>query len=181
MFFIFCNQQSEKKLKCLKKFQHAIQLTYGNQFVSSKSNLDSAFFLTNECLQCDEIKKAVIDLKVTLLTSMKRYDDGVKFTDSLTDDDFTYPYKKIIITDNFRALAICNDTLSRNAIYHKMTNNLEKYIKDKTISNKEFEEAYLDLYHIKQNYESKEQINTDIKGLIKTYPNKESFFNYLKM
>ncbi len=182
LIFCSCNGQLNTNDICKQKFKEARDLVYNNPNAIRESALDSALNLANECLKCDSIKKAVVDFKITLLTFMKRYSEGIRFIDSLKENDFSFNYKKKLMSDNLQALsdASKNDTIHRNLIYEEIVDYLEQYIKKQNVKGKEFEEIYLDLYAVKNNFLDANQINQEIDSLKKQYPNKQDFFDYLK-
>ena len=102
LLFCSCKGQLNTNDLCKKKFKEARDLAYTNS--TRQSALDSALSLTNECMQCDSIRKAVVDFKITLLISMKKYAEGISFIDSLKGNDFTFEYKKNLMSKNLKAL-----------------------------------------------------------------------------
>ena len=183
-FFILlvcsCNGQFNTNNICKKKFKEARDLAYANY--TRQSALDSALDLTNECMQCDSIRKAVVDFKITLLVSMKKYAEGISFIDSLKEGDFTFGYKKNLMFKNLQALdyGSKNDTIKQNLVYKEIANDIKQYIKKQNISNTEFKEIYTDLFAIKENYLDVNQINKEVEDLKKLYPEKEAFFDFFK-
>lgn len=183
LVFCSCNGQLDTNAICIQKFKEARDLVYTkNTNAIPESALDSALKLANECLKCDSIKKAVVDFKITLLTFMKKYSEGISFINSLKENDFSFNYKKKLMSDNLQALSYAskNDTIHRNLIYEEMVDYLEQYMKKHNIKGKEFEEIYLDLYAVKSNFLDASQINQEIEVLKKQYPDKQDFFDYLK-
>ena len=178
--FCSCNGQLNTNDICKKKFKEARDLAYANS--TRQSALDSALSLTNECMQCDSIRKAVVDFKITLLVSMKKYTDGISFIDSLKESDFTFGYKKNLMSKSLQALdyGSKNDTIKQNLVYKEITNDIEQYITKQKISNKEFKEIYTDLFAVKENYLDANQINKEVEDLKKLYPEKETFFHFFK-
>lgn len=180
--FIFCSchGQLNTNVVCKKKFKEARDLAYENP--TRQSALDSALVLTNECLQCDSIRKSVVDFKITLLITMKKYTEGISFIDSLSDNDFTFGYQKKMMSKSLKALTYesKSDTANRNLVYTEMVNDLEQYINGKKFSDKEFKELYTYLYAIKGNYLDANQINKEVEDLKKVYPEKEGFFDFFK-
>lgn len=178
--FCSCNGQLNTNDICKKKFKEARDLAYANS--TRQSALDSALSLTNECMQCDSIRKAVVDFKITLLVSMKKYTDGISFIDSLKESDFTFGYKKNLMSKSLQALdyGSKNDTIKQNLVYKEITNDIEQYITKQKISNKEFKEIYTDLFAVKENYLDANQINKEVEDLKKLYPEKETFFDFFK-
>jgi len=147
-----------------------------------QSALDSALSLTNECMQCDSIRKAVVDFKITLLISMKKYAEGISFIDSLKENDFTFGYKKGMMSKGLQALyyGSKNDTIKRNLMYKEIANDIEQYIKKKNLNNTEFKEIYTDLFAVKENYLNASQINKELEDLKNLYPEKKTFFDFFK-
>jgi len=187
IFFIFfssiffsCKGQLNTNGSCEKKFKEARDLAYKNY--TRQSALDSALILTNECMQCNSIRQAVVDLKIRLLITMEKYSEGMNFVDSLKEDDFMFKFKKKINYNNFRALLYTsqNDTINRNLVYREMANYLERYIKEEHVEGKEFEEIYNDLFTVQEFYLDTDQINKEIENLKKLYPEKEPFFDFFK-
>lgn len=181
-FFIllFCSCSGQLNTTCIEKFKEARDLAYKNP--TRQSALDSALSLTNECMQCDSIRKAVVDFKITLLITMKKYSEGILFIDSLNDNDFTFGYQKKMMSKSLKALTYDSkgDTVNRNLIYVEMANDLEKYINEKQLNDKEFKEIYIYLYAIKEKFLDAEQINTEVAALEKKYPDKTTFFEFLR-
>lgn len=133
-------------------------------------------------MQCDSIRKAVVDFKITLLVSMKKYAEGISFIDSLNENDFTFGYKKNLISKSVQALDYSskNDTIKQDLVYKEIANDIEKYITKQNISKKEFKEIYTDLFSVKEKYMDAGQINKEVEDLKKLYPEKEAFFDFFK-
>lgn len=186
LFFVFfallfysCKGQLSPE-ECVKKFKLARNLAYANP--TRQSALDSALHLSNECMQCDNIRTSVIDFKITLLIGMKKYVEGVRFVDSLKESDFTYAYKKNIMSKNLQALNYDskNDTTNRNLIYRQIANDIGQYIRKPNISEKEFKEACTGLFAVKENYLDANQINKDVEVLKEMCPDRKDFFDFFK-
>lgn len=182
LLFCSCNGQSNANFVCKKKFKEARDLVFTYPNPLRQSALDSALDLTNECLQCDSIRKAVVDFKITLLIEMKKYPEGIRFIDSLSESDFTYGFKKNLMSNTLRALNYIsrNDTTQRDIVYKEMVNDLEKYLKMRNPSDKEFKEIYISIFAVKGNYLITSQTNNELDSLQKVYPDKQAFFNFLK-
>lgn len=175
-----CYIAHDKEIICYDNFKKAKELAYKN--LSKKSSLDSALVLVDRSMQCDSIKKSVIELKLQLLIALKKYKEGAAFVDSLTNDDFEYSYKKMLYHDNFIVMEFQSnkDTNNRNSVYGRMAANLEKYINSKKLSSKEFDEAFLDLYAIKENFMDTGKMKREIDSLKNEYPAKAKFFNFFQ-
>ena len=138
--------------------------------------------LVNECIQCDSIKKAVVEFKITLLVSMKMYAEGIAFVDSLNEKDFTFGYYQNFILKQLQALEFKskNNVIKENLIYREIVNDIEDYIISKNIGNKEFMEVYTDLFAAKEKCLDANQINKEVEPLKIKYPDKKSFFDFFK-
>jgi hypothetical protein len=180
LLFCSCNGQLNTNDLCKKKFKEARDLAYANS--TRQSGLDSALSLTNECMQCDSIRKAVVDFKITLLVSMKKYAEGISFIDSIKENDFTFGYKKNFMSKSLLALdyGSKNDTIKQNLVYKEIANDIEQYVKKQNISDKEFKDIYTDMFAVKENYLDSNQINKEVEDLKKLYPEQVTFFDFFK-
>jgi len=175
-----CNGQSRNNDNCEINFKKARELAYVDSV--RQSALDSALYLANKCMQCSSIKKSVVDFKISLLVSMKKYEEGIDFIDSLKESDFTYGYKQNLLSKGLKALEYSDkkDTINRNKMYREISGDLEQYIRNKSIGENEFKEIYTDLFSIKENYLDSNQINSEVEALKNKYPDKKSFFDFFK-
>ncbi|MEO7306609.1 MAG: hypothetical protein ABIR78_02415 [Ferruginibacter sp.] len=180
LLFCNCNGQYDRNDICKKKFKKARELAYSNP--CNVSALETSLSLTNECMQCDSIRKVVVDFKINLLISMKKFTAGINFIDSLSENDLAFPYKKNLFRNNFQALEFASkkDTINRNLVYEKISRELEHYIQTHKITNKEFKEIYTEMFIIKDNYLDANQINIDVENLIRIYPEQKPFFDFFK-
>jgi hypothetical protein len=178
--FSSCNGQYNYNINnCNKDFEEARRLSYSN----STPKLDSALRLANACLKCDSIRKAVVDFKITLLVSLKKYSEGIKFIESLSENDFLFSYKMKLALNELQALVYKSkgDTVKEKATYVEISKYLEQYGKEqKNLSDKEFKEVYTDLFSVKEYYQNANQINENVRELITLYPERASFFNFFK-
>jgi hypothetical protein len=180
LFFYGCKAHVRTNETCKEKFTMAQSLALAN--FNRQSALDSALHLANECMDCDSIRKEVVDFKIRLLVSMKRYAGGIAFVDSLKESDFTFGYKQRFILKGIQALEYNSkkDTAKRNLMYKEMENDIDHYVKDRTISDTEFKEIYTDLFAVKERYLNASQINEEIEFLKRKYPEKQSFLDFFK-
>lgn len=178
--FSACKGQSFKEETCAQKFNSARELAYGNP--DRKSALDSALVLTNEITQCDSVRKAVVDFKITLLLSLQRYQQALSFIDSLNTNDFIYDYKKNTTYKGVLALRYDSqgDKVRRDSVYKAVSSEIEKYIENRSPSGKEFNAVYTELFAIKGMYSNPNQIDSSVELLKKRYPDKETFFDFFK-
>lgn len=177
--FCSCKGKSSES-DCTRRLNTARELAYSHPL--RQSALDSALNLANECMQCNEFRKAAVDLKITLLVSMEKYSDGIGFINSLNESDFAFRYKKKFMAKALQALEYNSkkDTTKRDLVYKEMANDIEQYIKSENINDKEFVEVYTDLFSIKEKYLDAVQINMEVEILKNRYPDKQSFFDFFK-
>ena len=180
ILFYSCHISHDKEIICQHKFKKASELAYNNP--TNKVALDSALTILNNCMQCDSIKKSVVDLKIRLLITIGKFKEGADFVDSLKSSDFVYPYKRNLYHDNFIALdfALIKDSIRRDSVFREMANRLENYINENKLESKEFQEAYLDLFSIKENFLDSTIINQEVDSLTRKYPDNAQFFDFLK-
>ena len=180
ILFYSCHISHDKEIICQYKFKKASELAYNNP--TNKVALDSALTILNNCMQCDSIKKSVVDLKILLLITIGKFKEGADFVDSLKSSDFVYPYKRNLYHDNFIALdfALIKDSIRRDSVFREMANRLENYINENKLESKEFQEAYLDLFSIKENFLDSTIINQEVDSLTRKYPDNAQFFDFLK-
>lgn len=174
--FFSCKGQNFKGTACVRQFENARDIAYQNP--TDNAALDSALQLANESMGCDSIRKEVVEFKISLLLAMAKYDEGLKFVDSLKGSDFVYNYKKNLMYKNFLALSLNEkkDTVSRNLVYDQMADDIEENIKKPGITEEELMEASTELFAIFQNYLDADQINNKADSLTKLYPEKKTFF-----
>ncbi len=175
-----CHFANDKQSNCLNDFRSASKLAYTNS--NNKASLESALTIIDKCMQCDSLRKSVIELKIRLLTALKKFKEGSDFIDSLQSSDFEYPYKKKLIHNNFIALNFTSnrDTRSGDSIFRKMSIDLENYINDNNLKSKELHEAYIDLFSLKEKFLDSITINREVDSLKIKYPNNANFFDFLK-
>jgi hypothetical protein len=180
ILFYSCHISHDKEIICQNNFKKASNLDYENP--SNKTALDSALIILNRCMECDSIKKSVVELKIRLLITLGKFKEGTAFVDSLKSSDFEYSYKKELNRDNFIALNYTSnkDTISRNNIYRRMTADLEKYINRNNLNSKELQEAYIDLFSLKENFLDSTIVNQEVDSLKRKYPDNAQFFDFLK-
>ncbi len=179
--FYSCHIPHDREIICYGNFKIARDLAYKNP--ANTFALDSALIIVNNCMQCDSIKREVVDLKIRLLITLGKLNEGSEFVNSMQASEFMYPYKKKLNQNNFIALnfAFIKDTISRDKIFREMTTDLEQYINNNSPNSKEFQEAYLDLFTLKGNFTDSMEINREIDSLKIKYPSDATFFDFLKL
>lgn len=180
IIFSSCHIPHEREIICEANFKKAKDLAYKTP--TDFSALDSALNIVNRSMQCDSIKLLVFDLKIALLITLGRYEEGAKFIDSLQSSDFTFPYKKALNHDNFVALNYMskNDTISRDRVYNKMANDLERYIKTNSLKSKEFKEAFIELNGLQIKLIDTGALHREIDSFKMKYPDEELFLEFFK-
>lgn len=175
-----CSEGTSEKDDCRKQFLAARKIAFDTN--ATMSMRDSAITLLDKSLQCDEAKKAAVDIKITLLVSRKRFAEGMRFIDSLNENDFTFPYKKQFLLKALEALSFEDrgDTANRNRVCAAISAALEQYIEKHQLEPKEFMEIYVDMFLVKGKYLTDSELNREVELLKSKYPGKESFFNSLK-
>lgn len=180
LFLCSCNGQSNCYEDCQKKFGEIIKLSSSEP--TRQSALDSAMELANECMQCDSMKKAIVEIKIRLFATMKKYHEGIEFIDSLKESDFIFGYRQKFWIQSLKATEYESekDTVNRDLIYKEMVNDMEQYIKERNINDTEFKDIYTMLFAVKEKYLDANQINEEIEELKNKYPDKQSFLDFLK-
>jgi hypothetical protein len=146
---------------------------------ANHQKLDSALFFINRSLECKENKVASVELKATILYSMRKYQEGAKFIDSLNANDFSYLYRKQILGDNFRVMTM--DSLSGKLLLEHMDSSLTSYIITQKMANIEEQNALIELFEIKKRYMSPSSVNIEIDSLIKIQPSKRDLLEKLRV
>jgi hypothetical protein len=180
ILFYSCHIPHDREIICYDNFKKATDLASKKR--SNPAALDSALIIVNRCMQCDSIKAAVVDLKIRLLITLGKFKEGSEFIDSLQTSDFTYPYKKKLNHDNLIALNFVSnrDTISRDKVFREMADDLERYINSDNLKSKEFQEAFSDLYSLKENFIDSTVLNRLIDSLKIKYPNEVKFLDFFK-
>ena len=178
--FYSCHISNDREIICNENFKKAKNLAYGNpnDFVA----MDSALNIVNRSMQCNSIKTAIVDLKIRLLLTLGKYDEGSIFVDSLQLSDFTFPYKQTLTHDNFIALNFASkgDTTSSDKVQKKMIKDLEDYIKHNNLKSKEFHEAFTELSSLLKNSSDSIRLTLLIDSLKIKYPGEERFLDFFK-
>src|SRR5690242_3316113 len=105
-FFYACKSSSQQNEICDKNIKALRTLVYTNH--GRPSALDSALYLANECMQCDSIRMEIVDYKIRIFATLKRYAEGISFIDSLKESDFLFAYQQSALSKNLRALEYNN-------------------------------------------------------------------------
>ena len=177
--FYACSDVKEKETICRANLKDASSLAYNNP--ENNAFLDSALTMVNKSMECDSTLIAATDLKIKLLITMGKFEEGARFVDSLKQSAFLFPYQKKLNYDNFVALHYTSnkDTVNRDKKYRMMISDLEKQLHNKIKNTREFEEVFLALCAMKENISDTIQ-NSEIDVLILKYPNQAKFLEFNK-
>lgn len=179
--FCSCKGQQMQEVTCTQKFKQARDIALLNP--DRPSALDSALSLTNDIMQCDSIRKAVVDFKISLLVSRAKYPQALSFIDSLSNSDFAFNYKKNLTYKSIQALSYESNEnrIKRDSVYKVINDELEAYIKERNPTGKEFKQIYTELFATKQKYLDKNKINSEVDILAKKYTEYQSFFEVFRV
>ncbi len=179
VIFYSCSSVKEKETICRANLKEASSLAYNNP--ENSAYLDSALAVVNKSMECDSTLIPATELKIKLLITMGKFEEGARFIDSLKESAFLFSYQKKLNYDNFLALnyASNKDTVNRDKLYKTMMEDLEKKLNNKIKNTKEFEEVFLTLCAIKENIFDTIQ-NNEIDALILKYPNHTKFLEFNK-
>ena len=120
--------------------------------INEKLLLNKSLNNVEQALKCKETRYKAIDLKISLLILLKKYRNGYKFIDSLSEKDFKKGYKKKMNYNYFLALEYESkaDTANRNKYFNEIIAHIQNYIQQENISKDKLnEEAYYDLFSVK--------------------------------
>ena len=178
-----CNGQSENNDSCLLHLKNARNQIASYYKTNEQSLLLSSIDECEKSMPCLETRKAAIELKVGLIIKLKRFQEGQKYVDSLTESDFKLKYKKRMWHNYFIALEFDSkgDTVKRNNYYKEIVSDIQNYIfKDSLPAGEINEESYYDLLFAKSKFLNKKEVYDEIEVLIHRYPKEQQFFDGVK-
>ncbi|MBF4494097.1 hypothetical protein IR010_16225 [Flavobacterium sp. MR2016-29] len=179
LFLCSCNGQNANKEDCKTNFIKA--RTKLNKFYTENNPvlISDAVKDVEKSLDCPETRSASIDLKISALSLLKKYDVAYKFIDSLEEKDFSKPYKKKMQYNFFKALD-CESKLQnddKKKYFDIAITEIQTFINNqKTID----QESYYELFLVKSKILSAEQVSDEINILKIKYPADKNFFESLK-
>jgi hypothetical protein len=145
--------------------------------------LENALVDLNKTMLCQETRKKSIELKVSVLVLLTEFKWGENFIDSLNENDFKFPYKKVMNHDYFKALEYENkgDTLSRDKSINKIVDSIDEYIKQKKFSENNFDDdVFYDFLFMKNKIIKGDAFKREIDSIEKKYPFKTKFFELFR-
>jgi hypothetical protein len=185
IFFSFntCKGQVNNGEKCKVSYTNAIT-KMGEYYKTPKiSLLQESLRNIEESMLCHETRRESINLKISLLLLMKKYQRGYMFIDSLDNSDFDAPYKKKMRYDEFHAFDYESklDTASRNRVFWIIVNDIQEYIQNENMGKDTLnEEAYIFMFSFKQKLIGLKKADAEIDSLKVKYPLKGDYLDALK-
>lgn len=178
--FSSCQMSKGSDTGCAAHFKKARDLAFRNP--ADTTALYAALAMVNESMECDSVRLAAVDLKIRLLLTLRKYGEGMKYTDSLQAADFIYSYKKPLIHGNFAAFnfAAKGDTASSDSVYRKMAAYLETYIQESRLKPGEFQEAFTELNSLQERFMDSMALKAVVDSFKRKYPDEERFFEFFK-
>ena len=151
-----------------------------NTFYKSNDGdlLKSAVQDAGYSMLCIETRIPAIEIKISLLVLLENFSTGYEFVDSLTENDFAKPYKKIMNSNFFRAMEseANGDTTRGNFFYRVAIKSVEQYLTTTDKKSQIDKDAYYDLFFLKSRLLSKNEVNNELGLLSKKYPSEKEFF-----
>ena len=178
--FIGCRSRQDDQ--CSINYKKAKDFLYKYHINQKRSFLVRAL-AEIERSGCPETALGAVELKISLLSLLKKYKEAYQYIDSLGPGSFKLEYKKGMSYNLFRALEYESkfDTANRNLFLNRSVITIQSYIDEQDTSESKLnEEAYYDLFLIKSKLENLENLNNDIEKLKKRYPNKLTFWENVK-
>jgi hypothetical protein len=160
-FLNSCNGQTTSIDKCQEHLKNAKNAF--NSFYKENNQVDLLTALKESELSqdCPETRKGSIEIKISILSLQKEYKRVYMFIDSLSEKDFTKPYKKFMQSNLFKALDCKSksDIKNRNFYLNSSISEINIFIsKQKKID----QEAYYDLFLVKSELLSKDELNLSL-------------------
>lgn len=174
-----CNGQNGNKDICMSNYLEAKKKF--NKFYADNNAvlLSDALKAVEKSLDCPETRIASIELKISALSLLKKYDKAYQFVDSLKENDFSKSYKKKMQYNFLKAMSYESKSkiTDRNIYCNKAILEIQTFINnEKTID----QEAYYDLFLVKSKILNSQQISEEINNLKTKYPTDKDFFESLK-
>jgi hypothetical protein len=183
LFFASCKRRAPSYEDCKSHLRDAL-VDLNDYYRSNKtSSLQKSLENVNESVKCPETRRNSIDIKISVLELLGRYQSGYEFIDSLKEDDFHARYMKKFNYNYFRALDYESkrDTIVSKKILQETISDIQKYINEERMpADSVDEDAYLSLFMIKKKVLDSFQIGSQIDSLKKVFPKSTDYFNILR-
>jgi tetratricopeptide (TPR) repeat protein len=177
-----CQGQSTNLKDCISSFNKAKTALNSYYQNCDTSLLQKSLDNTELAMKCDTIRKAAIELKISILMLLKRYKNGYEFVDSLSTKDFIVSYEKEISYYSFQAMNYESngDTINRNKCFNDAIEYIQNYIQQERLpSGKLDERVYYDLFLMKWRILNKQELKTEIELAEQQHPDNKDFFESL--
>jgi hypothetical protein len=178
-FLCSCNGQTGNKDVCKTNYINARNKF--NKFYIEKNPvlLSEALQDVEKSLDCPITRPASIELKISVLYSLKEYNKAYQFIDSLEEKDFSKPYEKKMQYNFFKALdceAKSQDE-DKKKYFGIAILEIQNFINHQKLID---QKAYYDLFLVKSKVLNEKQFNEELNNLKIKYPNDQDFFEVLK-
>jgi hypothetical protein len=131
-------------------------------------------------INCDSGRRYFVDIKIRTLMTKGSFQECLAFVDSLSSEDFYYPYKKGLMHDYLIARQVQGvDTVKYQSELRNVTVDLETYIAKNKLENAELQEAFVDLFTLKKQFADSVSIRREIDSLSQVYPSQANFLKFL--
>lgn len=183
VLFTSCNGQTQNLDTCNVHYKNAKSGLNSYYINENKSLLSSALKEVELYSKCFGKSQKSVELKISLLSLLKEYEKAIEYISSLEESDFKYSYKKEMNYNYFLALLSesKSDTIKRNRFLNNAILSVQKYIdNNKFPSIKNNQEAFYDLFNMKNLILSKQSLVKQIDDLKTIYPNDIEFIDILR-
>jgi hypothetical protein len=178
-----CNGRARDKDTCKQNYIHARSSLNSYYKDKNRSLLIASLNYVDKSVKCSATRLASVELKISVLSTLKRYKSGYEYVDSLSETDFKYPYKKKMFYYYLRSLNFSSNSDVENAkrMLNQAAQQIQVYIdRSSSANSQELQEAYYDLFFIKQNLLSSKQIVVEIDLAKKQHPELTTFLDQLR-
>jgi hypothetical protein len=169
--FIGCLACSQRKIhrgqtQCELLYQKALVPWMQYQF---ESNPDTMLLYKSlkylDSINCSPVSHKVFKLKISILSLLNHYDEGISYAASFDSTYFDLPYESLLYNNYLRAMkaSFMKDTIKAVDIYKGIAIDIQAYL-DKHAPN---DAALMELFEIKQKIESKEKLVDEVNDLKK--------------
>jgi hypothetical protein len=168
---------------CENRLDSVLEISKHFVKTNDTSSLERSIIFLIEASMCEKTRKSAIEQKIGTLILLRKYDQAIKFVDSLETEDLKYPFQKEVVLKNLLGLKAetLKDSINRHRYYSEGVLYLENYIKTQKPDSIEFFAAYHDLFFLKEKILDTITFNNNLDSLIKAIPSKKRYFGSLKL
>jgi hypothetical protein len=181
-FFETCKGQSANGISCYDNYNRA-KKSLNNYYISNdKSLLDSSLQYSENALNCENTRRASIELKTSVLILLKDYKSGSEFINSLKKEDFQTPYGKTMYMNYFLAEDLKYNTQKKksDSLLNATISIIQNTIRLNGADSAFVEGYYYDLFFIKSKLLPFSKIVGELDSLKIKFPDKADFIDALK-